>query len=201
MQLYTVLLVACLPSIALARTVHFVTTSTSNDLVSLLANEPTTNVLPTYEAALNAAIPGDAVVLLADQYPSHKTPVPDFSSIPTGVKIFAEFPQLNQPLLPAETDTVTDSPLDWKYRGVLMSDFSILQSQDPTAIAFCDANSTKNSDTFCAAACDASVMQFAIVAGYDTAPFGVDGCYPAIFYLPNTNNNVIIATSSFSNFI
>jgi len=171
----------------------------ANDVVRLLAAHPNATRSPDAAAALGAAAPGDAVLLLAPAAPA-RTPVPPglaAAAAAGGFRAYVEFPD----------DGFPAAPRSWKDRVVVASSnlsaagldpLRILQLQDPVGVDYCAGGScgAANASSACGRACAAAAVVFARVAGVDRAAYGLDAHAPLLFA---NGSGVLVAAAALSN--
>ena len=201
---------------AAAPNLFLVSRSPDNDVVRLLLGVKAgvrIARVATANAALTAAGPGDAVLLLADGYPAVRTAVPTNLSLVArarGIRAYVEFPDTADPA----------AALSWKQRAVVTTPelephglrrLRILQLQEPVAVDVCGSagraapattrdGRSNGTSAACAAACNSSLVSFAQVAGVDSATFGVtDAERTPLLYFNDSSSRVLLAASKLSN--
>jgi hypothetical protein len=166
-----------------------------NDLLQMLSASGLACVrCDTPEAALAAAANGDALLVLADGYPTNTVPLtPGFfaSAARKKLRLYVEFPGFVPGVAVGKTRTVV-----WE-RGVVASDF--FGPELPSMRILSPQNCV-----FVQLSAPQSHLVLGKVAGYDTAPFGLPKqTFPLLLELPPTDTNgpVLVASAKLSQMV
>jgi hypothetical protein len=169
--------------------------SAANDLHPMLSASGLACVrADTAEAALAAAAAGDAVLVLADGYPSNTVGLtPEFfaSALRKSVRLYVEFPGFVPGISFGKP-----RPVEWE-RAVVASDFfgpdlPALRILSPQNCLFLPVSAPRPH------------LVLGRVAGYDRAPFGLpESTFPLLFELPPgaSNGPVLVATTRLSQMV
>jgi hypothetical protein len=172
----------------------------NNDVVRLLKNTASAERVSDAASAIGRAGPGDAVLLLADGYPTARTAVPwnlSLAARARGFRAYVEFPDQAAPA----------TALSWKQRAVVTSsdlaahglgELRILQLMDPVAVDWCGGSGcARPRAASCELACNGTLVSFAQVAGVDSATFGVTDAERAPLLCRN-GTRVLVSASKLS---
>ena len=163
----------------------------NNDLYHSMANSNEYLRFSSSDKAVEMAVPGSAILVLADEYPDTRVnlSVDFFNKIKTkNLRVYIEFPDSIPDIISGEVQKIK-----WE-RGVVTSDVfgPTLKNGRIVMIHNCHYVQTEAADPY---------LVIAKVAGFDTAIYGLDNTetHPLLFEHPNLN--ILISTTKISNFI